>query len=33
MIIPYQGKTIEVYEIETLTADEKWNTYKLSDGK
>lgn len=29
----YQGKTIEVEEVETLTSDEHWNTYKLSDGK
>jgi ribosome-interacting GTPase 1 len=32
MQVPYQGKTIEAEEVEVLSADEKWNTYKLSNG-
>lgn len=29
----YQGKQIDAEEVETTSSDEKWNTYKLSDGK
>lgn len=31
-IIKYQGKDIEVQEIEVLTSQELWNEYQLSDG-
>lgn len=30
--VPYLGKQIEAEEVETTSSDEKWNTYKLSDG-
>jgi len=33
MKVPYQGKQIEVEEVETISSDEKWNVYKLADGK
>ena len=33
MQIEYQGKLIEVTEIEVLTENEKWNEYQLADGK
>jgi hypothetical protein len=31
--VPYQGKQIDAEEVETLSSDEKWNTYKLADGR
>ncbi len=31
-IINYQGKDIEVEEVEVLTSKEKWNEYQLADG-
>jgi hypothetical protein len=31
--IDYQDKKIDVEEIEAVSSDEKWNTYKLADGK
>lgn len=33
MKLQYQGKMIEVEEVEALSSDEKWNSYKLADGK
>lgn len=33
MQINFQGRLVEAEEVETLTADEKWNTYKLADDK
>lgn len=32
MIINYQGKSIEVEEIDVLTEKELWNEYQLSNG-
>jgi len=29
----YQGKEIEVIEVEPVTSNEVWNEYQLSDGK
>ncbi|KKK48064.1 hypothetical protein LCGC14_3148910 [marine sediment metagenome] len=33
MKMPYQGKQIEVTEVEAVTHHEPWNEYQLSDGK
>ena len=33
MKITYQGKEIEVDEVEVLTEAERWNEYQLADGK
>ena len=33
MKINYQGKDIEVKEVEPVTAKEDWNEYRLLDGK
>lgn len=33
MEISYQGKKIEVDNMEPVTLSENWNSYRLSDGK
>lgn len=33
MLINYQGRQIDVDEVEVLTETERWNEYQLSDGK
>jgi hypothetical protein len=33
MMINYQGKQIEVTEVEVVTANEPWSEYRLQDGK
>jgi len=33
MLIKYQGKDMEVNEVETLTETERWNEYQLTNGK
>lgn len=33
MQINYQGKQIDVTEVEVITANEPWSEYRLSDGK
>lgn len=33
MKIKYQGKDIEVVEVETVTESERWNEYQLANGK
>lgn len=32
MIIQYQGKSIEVDEVEPITSKENWNEYQLANG-
>ena len=32
MQIKYQGKNVEVEEVEVLTETERWNEYQLADG-
>ncbi len=33
MNINYQGRQIEVEEVEVINANERWNTYQLADGR
>ena len=33
MGVPFQGKDIEVQEVEVITSHEPWNEYQLGDGK
>lgn len=33
MLIDYQGKKIEVKEVEPVTSKEDWNEYRLTNGK
>jgi hypothetical protein len=33
MIMNYQGKQIEVEEIEVVTSNEPWSEYRMIDGK
>jgi hypothetical protein len=33
MLVPFQGKNIEVNEVEIVTSNEIWNEYRLTDGK
>ena len=31
--IPYQGRDIEVQEVDVISGNEPWNEYQLTDGK
>ncbi len=33
MQIPYQGKMVDVEDVEVLTEKEAWNEYQLANGK
>ncbi len=33
MKIPYQGKDIEVQEVDVVSSNEPWNEYQLGDGR
>ncbi len=32
-LVSYQGRNIEVEEVEVLAESERWNEYQLADGK
>jgi len=32
-VVSYQGRNVEVEEVEVLTESERWNEYQLADGK
>ena len=32
MKVPFQGREIEVQEVDTVTSNEQWNEYQLTDG-
>jgi len=32
-MVNYQGRSVEVKEVEVLTEIERWNEYQLADGK